>query len=265
MSRIPLVAFLAVAALPALAGPPDNVISVEVLPGWRTADGTHMAGLQFTLAPGWKTYWRAPGDAGIPPDFAWTGSGNINGAQFHWPVPEVFELNGMQSIGYSGQVVIPIELTPDDPAGDMHLSGSVDLGVCDEICMPMTLNFDAILPPDGSRDAAITAALVDRPLTAEEAGVTAATCTIRPTDEGLAVTAALRMPPDGGNEVVVVEPGLPGIWVSEAQTRWSDGWLMAEVEMIAADGAPVSLDRSGVRITVLGESGAVDVQGCAAG
>jgi DsbC/DsbD-like thiol-disulfide interchange protein len=265
MPRIPLAAFLAVAALPALAGPPDNVISVEVLPGWRTADGTHMAGLLFTLAPGWKTYWRAPGDAGIPPDFAWTGSGNIDGAQFHWPVPEVFELNGMQSIGYSGQVVIPIELTPDDPAGDMHLSGSVDLGVCDEICMPMTLNFDAMLPADGSRDAAITAALVDRPLTAEEAGVTAATCTIRPTDEGLAVTAALRMPPDGGNEVVVVEPGLPGIWVSEAQTRWSDGWLMAEVEMIAADGAPVSLDRSGLRITVLGESGAVDVQGCAAG
>lgn len=265
MSRLILAACLALAALPVHAGPPDDVISVEVLPGWRTADGTHMAGIRFTLAPGWKTYWRAPGDAGIPPAFAWTGSDNIGGAQFHWPVPEVFELNGMRSIGYSGQVVIPLELTPGNPAGDMHLAGSVDLGVCDEICVPMTLTFDAVLPADGSRDAAITAALIDRPLTPDEAGVTAATCTMRPTDDGMAVTAALRMPPDGGNEVVVIESGLPGIWVSEAQTRWTDGWLMAEVEMIASNGGPVSLDRSGLRITVLGDSGAVDVRGCAAG
>lgn len=265
MTRLCLLALFVAAAAPALAGPPEDVISVEVLPGWRTQDGTHMAGLRFTLAPGWKTYWRAPGDAGIPPAFAWTGSENIGAAEFHWPVPEVFHLNGMMSIGYSGQVVIPVEVTPSDEGGPVHLSGTVDLGVCEHVCVPMTLAFDAVLPVDGGRDAAITASLVDRPLTAAEAGVTAARCDAVPTEGGLALTAALQLPPDGGDEVVVIETGDAGIWVSEAQTRWQDGWLMAEVEMIAADGLPVSIDRSDLRITVLGASGAVDILGCDAG
>jgi DsbC/DsbD-like thiol-disulfide interchange protein len=252
-------------ALAAFAGPPEDVIEVEVLPGWRTADGTHMAGLRFTLSPGWKTYWRAPGDAGIPPLFDWAGSENIGGAEFHWPVPEVFHLNGMMSLGYSGQVVIPVELSPAEPGEELHLSGTVDLGVCEDICVPMTLSFSADLPAEGERDASITAALVDRPLTVEEAGVTAAHCDMVPSDGGMVLTASVRMPPDGGDEVVVIEPGVPGVWVSEARTWWQDEWLMAEVSMVSADTAPMAIDRSALRITVLGASGAVDIHGCEAG
>jgi hypothetical protein len=129
----------------------------------------------------------------------------------------------------------------------------------------VTLAFDAVLPEAGARDAAIAAALVDRPLSAAEAGVSAAQCSAAPQDGGLRLTAALRMPPDGGDEVVVIEPGQGGIWVSEAETRWQDGWLTAEVEMAAADGGPVALDRSDLRITVIGATGAVDIRGCAAG
>lgn len=266
MFRTSLVAIaLSVVALPLQAGPSDDVIAVEVLPGWRTASGTQMAALRFTLAPGWKTYWRAPGDAGIPPVFAFAGSDNIGTATLHWPVPEVFQLNGMTSVGYSGQVVIPVEVTPAAADGPVRLAGTVDLGICRDICMPMTLSFDALLPVGGDRDPAIAAALVDQPLTAAEAGVTAARCAMEPSDDGLGVVAALQMPPDGGGEFVVIESGYPGIWVSEAQTRWQDGWLLAEVDMIAADGGPVSLDRSAVRITVLGDSGAVDIRGCDAG
>jgi len=260
-----LAALFALIAVPALAGPPEDVIALEVLPGWRTAQGTHMAGLRLTLAPGWKTYWRAPGDAGIPPLFAWAESQNIGGAQLHWPSPEVSYPNGMTTIGYSGQVVIPIEFTPAEPGGEIRLSGTVELGVCEDICIPVTLDFDATLPAVGDRDASIVAALVDRPLTAEEAGVSVARCRFAPSGDGLAVTAELQMPPDGGSEVVVIEPGLPGIWVSEAATRWQDGWLMAEVRMIAADGGPVAIDRDGLRITVIGATGAVDILGCTAG
>jgi DsbC/DsbD-like thiol-disulfide interchange protein len=265
MPKFRLAALLALIAAPALAGPPDDVIAVEVLPGWRTAQGTHMAALRFTLAPGWKTYWRAPGDAGIPPLFAWTGSQNIGGAQLHWPAPEVWFPNGMTTIGYSGQVVIPVELTPAEPGTGIHLSGHVDLGVCEDICIPVSLSFDATLPPDGGRDPAIVAALVDRPLTPEEAGVSSARCRMEPTADGLSLTAELQMPPDGGNEVVVVESGQPGIWVSEAATRWQDGRLLADVRMIAADGGPLALDRDGLRITVIGATGAVDILGCPAG
>ncbi|MCX8508161.1 MAG: protein-disulfide reductase DsbD family protein, partial [Rhodobacteraceae bacterium] len=77
---IPLLlsAVLALAAPLAQAQPvPDNLLKAEILPGWRTESGSQMAALRLTMAPGWKTYWRAPGDAGIPPRFDWTGSANL--------------------------------------------------------------------------------------------------------------------------------------------------------------------------------------------
>ena len=63
----------------------DEVVSASVLTGWRMENGHHMAALRITLAPGWKTYWRAPGEAGIPPRFDWTGSDNLSAVTVHWP------------------------------------------------------------------------------------------------------------------------------------------------------------------------------------
>jgi DsbC/DsbD-like thiol-disulfide interchange protein len=247
------------------AGPPDDVVTVDILPGWETGHGTHMAGIRFTLAPGWKTYWRAPGDAGIPPAFNWQGSENIEAARFHWPVPEVFHTNGMQSIGYSGQVVIPVELTPSRPGEAARIAGSVEFGVCDDICVPVHVSFDQILVPGGDRDVAIATALVDRPLTEEEAGVGGVTCQIEPSDDGLWVTALLDMPSAGDSEVVVIEAGDPRVWVSEAETSRTGNALSARVQMIHVSGSSFALDRSAVRITVLGSQQAVDISGCTAG
>lgn len=251
--------------LPAFAGPPDDVVTMEILPGWETDAGTHMAGVRLTLAPGWKTYWRAPGDAGIPPAFSWQGSENIAAAQFHWPVPEVFYTNGMQSIGYSGQIVIPLELTPTRPGEAARLAGTVEIGVCDEICVPVHLNFDAALLPGGDRDVAIATALVDRPLTMAEADVAGVHCAVAPSEDGLWVTAEVHMPTAGTDEVVVIEAGDPQVWVSEADTSRQGDILTARVQMIHVTGNSFALDRSAMRITVLGSDMAVDIPGCPAG
>ena len=246
----------------AVAQSPEDMVTLEVLPGWRTDQGTQMAGLRLTLAPGWKTYWRAPGDAGIPPAFNWRGSENIDAAEFHWPVPEVFRLNGMQSIGYTGQVVIPIELTPTDPGQPARIAGEIEIGVCEEICVPVHLRFDTALTDTTTRDVAIATALVDRPLTATEADVGQVLCTIAPSDNGLWVTARVQMPVTGAAEVVVIEAGDPRVWVSEAETSRDRDWLTARVQMIHVSGGTFSLDRSAMRITVLGSDEAVDIRGC---
>ena len=96
------------AAVTAQAQSFDRVVQAEVLPGWRTENGDHMAALRITLNPGWKTYWRAPGDAGIPPLLDWSGSGNLESAEVTWPTPEVFSQNGMRSIGYTEELVLPV-------------------------------------------------------------------------------------------------------------------------------------------------------------
>lgn len=266
----PLLLAALLLALPVLAAEaradlPADLARVEVVPGWQTESGTLMAGLRITLAPGWKTYWRAPGAAGIPPYVTWDGSRNVTAAAFHWPVPRVFDQGGMRSIGYDGQVLIPVEITPAAPGAPAHVAGRVEIGVCHDICVPMTLDFAADLPAEGRRNGAIVAALVDRPLTGAEAGLTAAACRLVPSDDGLILTATLTLPPLGPGEVVVVEAADPALFVAEPEVARSGESLTATAEIIARDGAPLAVDRAGLRFTVLADGRAVDVQGCAAG
>src|SRR3546814_17092667 len=49
--------------------------------------GNGSIGLRVRLAPGWKFYWRTPGEGGVPPQFDWTGSQNLKAAQMVWPAP----------------------------------------------------------------------------------------------------------------------------------------------------------------------------------
>lgn len=253
---------LALLPLPLLAGSPDHVVSLEVLPGWRVEEGRHLAGLRLSLAPGWKTYWRAPGVAGLAPLLDFSASRGVASAELDWPVPEIFYQGDYRSIGYRGEVTIPVELAVDD--GPVLFSGTMDIGVCEEVCVPVTLSFSAELPAEGRRDPAIAAALVDRPLTPEEAGARA-TCAVAPGAEGLALTVRIDLASLGGEEAVVVETADPGLWVSEATSRREGGTLVATAEALALGGAPLALDPSSLRITVLGGGQAVDIRGCAPG
>jgi len=267
IKRILLLCSLLLAA-PALAiaqsgGTSKDVLALTVLPGWRTATGTHMAALKIQLKPGWKTYWRAPGDGGIPPQFDWSGSSNIRSVQFHWPRPEVANANGMRTIVYHNQVIIPVEFTPAKSGQPLTLKGRVDLGVCNEICVPYSITFSADLPTDNTApDPAIRAALDKRPLSARQAGVGKVTCAIEPISDGLRVTATIIMPTTGSNEITVIEAPDQNIWVSESSSKRNGNTLTAMVEMVPPSNAPFMLDRSKIRITVMGSKRAVDIRGC---
>ena len=240
----------------------EQVARLEIIPGWQTQSGTHMAGLRVTLRPGWKTYWRAPGDAGIPPQFSWAGSENIAAARLHWPTPEVLDQNDTQTIGYRDSLVLPIELSPNQLGAPITLAGEVLLGVCEDICMPVTLSFAATLPVGGERDSAITAALLNQPMSADAAGVTAVTCRVSPSAKGLEVTATVIMPDAGGDEAVVIETPNPEIWVSPSDVQRQGNQLQATVDMVHVTSSSFALDRSDLTITVLGTDHAVNIQGC---
>ena len=259
-----LAAALLIAPLAAVAQDLSDVVSAKLLPGWRSADGTHMAGLEITLAPGWKTYWRAPGDSGIPPSFAFSG-GDITAVQPHFPVPHVYEDFGIRSIGYEDSVIFPLRLTVPDDGSTVSMAGQIEIGVCDDICIPVTLDFAALLPPVGASDPAIMAALRDRPMTEAEAQVSAVTCRLDPISDGLQMTAQITMASKAAQEIVVIEVGDPQVWVSEPSISRTGTTLSAVVDMVHLSGQPFALDRSAVRITVLGDGQAVDIRGCAAG
>ncbi len=258
---------LLIPVLPVLAqtgsNPYAQMIETRILPGWQATDGTHMAGIEIRLAPGWKTYWRAPGDAGIPPLFDWSASRNLDNATVNWPTPEVFLLSGTRTIGYENRVVLPISVAPRRVGQPVHLSGTINLGICRDVCVPVQVEIGEILKSGkSSPDPVIAAALADRPFSAREAGLERMTCTIAPTKDGITLSAEFTLPTAGGRELAVVETGDPMIWASEPKINRKGGRLFAEFDLMHASGGPFALDRSALRFTILGRSHAVDIQGC---
>ncbi len=250
------------AAAPALAE--DPLVRGEILHGWQTGTQGQMAGLHFQLAPGWKTYWRAPGDAGIPPSFDWSRSDNVASVQVHWPAPHVFTLNGLTTIGYSGDVVLPIEITPRDPSRPVRLRGGVEIGVCRDICVPASLTFDTTIEGPGKPQLAISAALANLPEPGTEAGVTSIHCAVTPVKDGLRVEAHLALPSTGGEETVVIEPGQPGVWVDQTIVHREGRHLTAVTEMVGPTAAPFALSRDAIVVTVFGRDRVIEVVGCPA-
>lgn len=258
---------LALMAAPTISMAEDfgDYARVEVLTGWRTAAGDHVAAVEITLAPGWITYWRAPGDSGIPPQFSFESDTNIESITPHWPVPQVYEDAGLRSIGYYDSVIFPLTVITDGATGDIPVSGQLTIGVCDEICIPVNFSFDTVLPAVGQANSAISAALADKPLTGRDAHVGDVTCAIDPISDGLRMTTTIDVAKTGSSEVVVVEPSDPSVWVSQAEVSREGQLLTATVEMVHPSGEPFAFDRSGVRITVLGDDQAIDLRGCKAG
>ncbi|MDH3241879.1 MAG: protein-disulfide reductase DsbD family protein [Alphaproteobacteria bacterium] len=103
--------------------------------GSGVGDSVHL-GLQFRLKPGWKIYWRSPGDAGVPPTVDWTGSRNLEGVEVSWPLPEQFTIFGLTTMVYGGEVVLPMEAMLKEPGGALGLRALVRYLVCEKICIP---------------------------------------------------------------------------------------------------------------------------------
>ncbi len=142
---------LALLTLPALAStsewtetPGGRVrVIIEDKASDNAPSGERRGALQIELQPGWKTYWRNPGDAGVPPQV------NIDGnakAQIDFPAPVRFEGDDAGGIGYKQPVSLPIvfHLT----SADKRLKGHVFLGVCEKICVPVQATFDFPLDSD---------------------------------------------------------------------------------------------------------------------
>lgn len=94
------------------------------------------AGLEVKLGDGWKTYWRSPGDAGLPPAVTWKGSENLAAAEMDYPAPIRFTILGIETVGYAKHVVLPLRLTPAKPGQPLRLRADADLLVCADICVP---------------------------------------------------------------------------------------------------------------------------------
>lgn len=127
--------------------------------------GTLLGGVEIRLTPGLKTYWRYPGDSGVPPHFDWAGSQNVADIEVLWPAPIRFDDGGSFSIGYKKDVVLPLRITPKDPGKPVELKLNLDFAVCGKICQPANASLALNLPAEGAATSpsALTEALAAVP------------------------------------------------------------------------------------------------------
>jgi suppressor for copper-sensitivity B len=138
--------------------------------------GTVSAALQIELADGWKTYWKAPGAVGYPPDLDWSASSNVSGSELLFPAPTRFEAFDIENYGYAKQVTFPIQLMLEEVGGTVVLNMSANVLACAELCIPEMFDLSITLPRgEGGIDkvsaAAIAAAAAKVPTTLDDAGM----------------------------------------------------------------------------------------------
>jgi DsbC/DsbD-like thiol-disulfide interchange protein len=106
---------------------------------------TLRAGIEIRLDKGWKTYWRYPGDSGVPPRFDFTRSDNLKTVAVEWPAPHRFSDEGGQSIGYKDHVILPLRVAPQDASRPVTLRLDLDYAVCEKLCVPAEAKTELVL------------------------------------------------------------------------------------------------------------------------
>lgn len=136
-------AIFALAAVPLLAAPVRGAVpqpyKVSLLAGGQDGD-LWQAGVLVELAQGWKTYWRVPGDTGIPPQFDWAGSSNVAAVEVMYPLPSRLRDASGEAIGYYDQVLFPISVKPVTAGDIVQLQLKMFFAVCKDICIPAKAN-----------------------------------------------------------------------------------------------------------------------------
>jgi DsbC/DsbD-like thiol-disulfide interchange protein len=138
----------------------DGHSAVRLLAGSRSG-AVLLGGIAFQIESGWKTYWRTPGDSGVPPRFDFSKSENIEAVTVLWPAPTKFDDGaGGHSLGYHNQIVLPLRIVAKNPDKPVTLRAEINYAVCDKLCIPVDANAELSFNSVAStEDSALFAAL----------------------------------------------------------------------------------------------------------
>ena len=115
----------------------DAHSAVRLLAGSRSGP-VLLGGIAIQLQPGWHTYWRTPGDSGVPPRFDFSRSDNVEAVTVLWPAPKKFDDGaGGASLGYKHQVVLPLRIVAKNADKPVTLRADINYAVCEKLCIPV--------------------------------------------------------------------------------------------------------------------------------
>ncbi|MBD9448938.1 MULTISPECIES: protein-disulfide reductase DsbD domain-containing protein [unclassified Rhizobium] len=206
------------------------------------ANGNIRAGLQIEPKPGWITYWREPGNSGIPPQVTLSSEG-VSLDKMSYPVPKHIVADKIDEVAYDAPVTFPLQLTAKDPA--LHeLKANAFIGICEEICIPFQAELSLTFKPLAQSRPAEEAILRD----AEAALPQAASSAFKVDDHALSadmkqLSLSITLPESGESAPEVIVTGPSGRVFTKQTATHRDGRNFTTT--LSVDKLPKAYDLSG--------------------
>lgn len=254
-----VVSSAAFAAGPVVTTPQVRAELVAHAPDGVAAGASMWLGLKIEHQPHWHTYWKNPGDSGLPTTFDWSLPAGVVAGEIQWPTPGKLPVGPLLNYGYDGTVLLPVQVTV--PAGfdssTLKVKLRADWLVCKDVCIPEGGDFVLDLPA--------------RAATAGDAALFAkARAALPTTPAGVAAQARVE-----NGALVVTVAGLPAAWqgkplaffseepgliqhAAEPRTRWQNGTWTATIALDAQRSTSPTVVPA--VLTTTGEPAGVQVQ-----
>ena len=237
--------------------------SVDIIRGWRQSDDIHIAAINIKLEDGWKTYWRVPGIGGIAPILNWEKSKNIKNISQIWPTPNIYNEYGLQTIGYKDELLLPLQIQPIDKKQPIHLSITIDFGICSDVCVPIQTAVEERLPERtsiGKKN--ILDTLEKAILSGNKSPFKIVKCNIVPIKDGFEVNAFFEGLASFDKDTlgVVEYPVKQNGWINQKASLVSGNQL--NVHATVYNKSIHFIDRSDLTLTIFTKNKAFEFNGC---
>jgi DsbC/DsbD-like thiol-disulfide interchange protein len=221
------------------------------------------AGVEIRLKQGWHTYWRYPGDAGVPPRFDFAGSQNVKAVEVLWPAPRRLPEAGLNTIGYDRDVILPLRVTAQEEAKPVRLQIKLDYAICEKLCVPAESKAQlALAGGQSAQEAALAAAEARIPRkVALSAGQTLAVRAVRREDGGDRARILVDVAVPAGASVDLFAEGPTEDWALPLPVAVDGAASGLQRFMFELDGAPPGVKYEGalVNLTAVTDGDAIEV------
>ena len=206
MKRLLVLLLALLAATPAFAQSPAQaqaVVQTENVRAELLADASAIkpgepfwVGLRQTIRPKWHTYWKNPGDSGLPTEITWKLPEGAKADPIVWPRPHLFDLSGVINYGFKVEATLLVRITPPaNASGNFKLAADANWLVCEDVCIPEDGKFELTLPvtatgapaPPATRAIFLRTSFIDRQCAAFRLGA------VEARDRGLGLLIAAHL------------------------------------------------------------------------
>ena len=241
----------------------NGLVSAKITDGWIEKDQKLIFGLKIDLNKNWKTYWRLPGNAGLKPLFTFDKSENVFAAKIMWPSPIIFGEDNLWSIGYKDSVLLPLEVTPIDTSKPIKLEIQADIGVCDDVCIPVTLNVSYFATPGQNQENyEILGAILSEPIKSDDIGFQPPQCIIKNGELLMELNEQNVNTGIATIEPFVIEVGSSVFYVNSKKAYFFDDRITVSTKNSVETELPGVISRETIKTTIIGSNQSLEFVGC---